>query len=255
MTERGFCELCEKMSFAGVATKCPNCRQETNMAFRMCLDCAANRGQCAHCGAEIPLPLPTLLPVEKPDKPFGSPQDKLSWDEYFTLIALMASSRGSCNRLRTACVIVKDNRVVATGYNGSVSGVASCDEIGHKMIGNHCKRGIHGEQNAIYNATGKLAGATAYVIATPCPDCMKDLLQNGIKRIVYVGHYDNAENEYQEYVNELCRFKNVQVDRIAPTPQDVLKILAKAMRRLRGPGGLFKDLTDEDFKVLISTPL
>lgn len=185
------------------------------------------------------------------DKPFGCPQDKLSWDEYFTLIALMASSRGSCDRLRTACVIVKDNRIVATGYNGSVSGVSSCDEVGHLLINNHCKRTIHGERNAIDNAVAELSGATAYVVATPCPDCITAFLQNGIKRIVFVGHYDNAENEYQEYVNGLCVLKDVKVEQIAPTPQEVLRILSKAIRRLRGPGGLFQKLTDEDFNVLM----
>ena len=178
--------------------------------------------------------------------------EKLSWDEYFTLIALMASSRGSCDRLRTACVIVKNNRIVASGYNGSVSGTSSCDEVGHLVINGHCKRTIHGERNAIDNAVADLVGATAYVVATPCPDCIKALLQNGISRIVYVGHYSNTESEYKAYVDQICADKGVKVEQIAPTPQDVLKIFAKAIHRLRGPGGLFKDLTDDDFKVLIN---
>src|SRR3989344_3686767 len=103
--------------------------------------------------------------------------ERPNWDEFFIAVATIYSSRGSCDRLRTACILVKDKRIVGAGYNGSVSGLESCDEVGHLLVDNHCLRTLHGERNAVDNSVGNLEGTTAYVIATPCLDCIKVLLQ------------------------------------------------------------------------------
>lgn len=176
--------------------------------------------------------------------------DKLNWDEFFLLLATMYSARGSCDRLRTACVLVKNKRIVGAGYNGSVSGLESCDDAGHLIIDNHCMRTIHGERNAIDNSVGDLDGATAYVIATPCLDCVKVLLQRGIKRIVYVGSYENSKAK--EHINDFCHKKEVSLEQISADPSYALGLMGKALRRLRGTGGLFRGVLDEkDWRKLL----
>lgn len=166
--------------------------------------------------------------------------ERLAWDDFFILLATLYSNRGTCDRLRTACILVKDNRIVGAGYNGSVSKMPSCDEQGHFMIDGHCKRTIHGENNALNNSVANLDGAAAYVVATPCFDCAKNLLQNGIKRIVYVGSYANSEGK--EHIEELCKAKGVKLEQVSDDPRYVVDLLARALARLREPGGIFKNL-------------
>ena len=167
--------------------------------------------------------------------------EKLSWDEFFVLLGVMYSARGSCDRLKVACVLTKDKRIVGAGYNGSVSGLESCDEVGHLMIDGHCMRTIHAERNAIDNSVANLEGGTAYITATPCLDCAKVLLQRGIKRIAYVGTYTNSKAN--EYIKEFCDKKGVILEQIFPDPSHSVNILAKALNRLRGNGGLLKEVS------------
>ncbi len=170
----------------------------------------------------------------------GGSSKRLNWDEFFIVLATLYSSRGTCNRLRTACILVKNKKIVGAGYNGAVSGLDNCDVVGHLMIGNHCLRTQHGERNAIDNSIADLYGATAYVIGTPCLNCVKSLLQKGVTRIVYVGSYSNAEG--QEYIQEMCLQKQVILEQWASDPIDVFDLLGQAFRRLKCKGGLFKDL-------------
>jgi len=72
-----------------------------------------------------------------------------SWDEYFLTLAKHASTRATCDRLHAGCVIVKEKRIVSTGYNGSLPGADHCDEVGHLMINNHCVATEHAERNAV----------------------------------------------------------------------------------------------------------
>lgn len=125
-------------------------------------------------------------------------KQRKSWDEYFMDIAEIVSSRATCNRLHVGCVIVKDKRIVSTGYNGSPSGESHCDDIGHLYNDqNRCIRTIHAEQNAILFANrSDLQGATAYVTHQPCENCAKLLVQSGINRIVYKNKYTNIHSNY-----------------------------------------------------------
>jgi len=119
-----------------------------------------------------------------------------SWDEYFMNIAELAGSRGSCDRGRSGCIIVREKRILCTGYVGSPVGLSHCDDVGHEMhtvtsedgsVSRHCIRTTHAEQNAIANAARlgiALGGATLYCHMTPCYTCAKMLINAGIKRIV-----------------------------------------------------------------------
>ena len=124
-----------------------------------------------------------------------------SWDEYFVGMAEYVGTRATCDRGRSGCVIVKDKRVLSTGYVGSPSGLPHCDEVGHEMHtvinddgsrSEHCIRTTHAEQNAIAQAArvgAKLDGSTLYCHMTPCYVCAKMAVTAGIKRIVAFKDY------------------------------------------------------------------
>jgi dCMP deaminase len=124
--------------------------------------------------------------------------NRKTWDQYFMDIATTVSTRATCERLHVGCVIVKDKKIVSTGYNGSVSGELHCDEIGHLYNEQgRCIRTIHAEQNAILFANREdLNGATAYVTHQPCENCAKLLVQSGVKRIVYKEKYTNTYSDF-----------------------------------------------------------
>lgn len=123
-----------------------------------------------------------------------------SWNDFFMNVATSISSRSTCDRLHVGCVLVKENRMIAQGYNGSIAGHDHCDDVGHLMYENGCKRTIHAEQNAIAMCARmgiSSEGATAYVTDYPCPDCMKLLNQAGIKKVIYKRAYKHRyENDF-----------------------------------------------------------
>lgn len=136
-----------------------------------------------------------------------------SWDEYFMAITGVVGSRGTCDRGRAGSVIVKDKRILATGYVGAPAGLAHCDEAGHEMHkvvhedGSetmHCIRTTHAEQNAIAHAARvgiALDGSTLYCKMTPCYTCAKIILNAGIKRIVVQKDY-HASNQSKRIFKE-----------------------------------------------------
>lgn len=128
-----------------------------------------------------------------------------SWDDYFMSIASSVATRSTCDRLHVGCVIVKDNRILSTGYNGSIRGLEHCDDVGHLYNKeDRCIRTIHAEQNAILHAIESLNGSTVYVTHYPCENCSKLLVQSGVKRVVYTNKYSN---EFSDFF-----LKTVQVD-------------------------------------------
>ena len=112
---------------------------------------------------------------------------RMGWDEYFYKMAAMASTRATCPRRHVGCVVVYDNRLLATGYNGSPPGEDHCDKYGCIMQDNHCVRTVHAEANAIAQAAAEgisLYGSTAYVTFQPCIVCCKLLLSAGVHKVV-----------------------------------------------------------------------
>ncbi|MBP6908641.1 MAG: cytidine/deoxycytidylate deaminase family protein [Candidatus Pacebacteria bacterium] len=119
-----------------------------------------------------------------------------SWDVYFLNMVDLVGTRGTCDRGRSGAVIVKDKRIIATGYVGAPAGLPHCDEVGHEMhtvtgedgtVSRHCIRTAHAEQNAINNAARfgvALEGATIYCRMTPCYKCAQSIINTGIVRIV-----------------------------------------------------------------------
>lgn len=123
---------------------------------------------------------------------------KPSWDQYFMNLAEVASTRATCDRKHIGAILVKDKRVIATGYNGSVPGTDHCDVVGHYFVNEHCCRTTHAEANAIAQAARygiATDGATCYITAYPCLNCFKILASAGIKEIVYRDSYRNTDKD------------------------------------------------------------
>jgi dCMP deaminase len=119
------------------------------------------------------------------------------WDTYFLKIAYAVSERSTCDRAFVGCVLVRDKRILTTGFNGSPTGQDHCDEVGHLMVEGHCVRTIHAETNAIIQAAlhgVSTRGAICYVTHLPCINCTKALINAGISRIVYSEAYRPDEN-------------------------------------------------------------
>lgn len=127
-----------------------------------------------------------------------------SWDEYFMNIVNEVGKRGTCDRGRAGCVIVRDNRILVTGYVGAPKGLSHCDEDGHILQeiinedgtkSKHCIRTTHAELNAIIQAAlhgVSTNGATMYIKMEPCFTCAKAIINAGIKRVVCEKRYHRA---------------------------------------------------------------
>jgi dCMP deaminase len=123
-----------------------------------------------------------------------------SWDEYFMEIVELIKTRSTCLRRQVGALIVKDKRILSTGYNGAPSGCQHCTEIGclreemnipsgqrHELC-----RAMHAEQNAIVQAAysgTSLSGGTLYVTHQPCSLCAKLAINAGIHKIIFKGEY------------------------------------------------------------------
>lgn len=75
--------------------------------------------------------------------------ERIGWPAYFMMQAAMLASRSTCTRLHVGAVVVKDGRIIASGYNGSVTGTPHCTEVGDLIVDGHCIRAVHAEQNAL----------------------------------------------------------------------------------------------------------
>lgn len=127
-------------------------------------------------------------------------QERPSWDEYFANLAQQVSSRTTCVRRAVGAVIVKDNRILATGYNGVPEGMEHCGKVGclRERLGvpsgerQEICRGLHAEQNAIIQAARygiDISGAKIYITTQPCITCAKMLINAGITEIIYANPY------------------------------------------------------------------
>lgn len=122
---------------------------------------------------------------------------RIPWDQYFMAQAVLLSLRSTCSRLEVGATLVKDRRIIAGGYNGSVSGDVHCIDEGCYVVDGHCIRTIHAEMNALLQCA-KLGVSTdnaeIYVTHFPCLPCTKAILQAGVKKIHYLNDYRN--NQY-----------------------------------------------------------
>ncbi len=139
----------------------------------------------------------------------GDKAERISVDNYFLEIVDVGAKRSTCLRKHIGAVVVKDKKIISTGYNGAPTGFAHCLDTG-------CRRdklniesgtrheeciGVHAEQNALLQAGRDARGATMYVNAYPCKICAKMIINAGIERVVVSGEYADSEGiEFLESV-------------------------------------------------------
>ncbi len=143
--------------------------------------------------------------IQKTVKNFNN---RLAWDEYFMSVAYLITARSTCHRLQVGCVIVKDNRILSSGYNGFLP------KAPHKSFvrNNHEQATVHAEQNAITDCAARgvmVKGATAYITHYPCINCAKILAASGICKIKFHEDYKN-----DELVEKILENVNISIERI-----------------------------------------
>ncbi len=141
-----------------------------------------------------------------------------SWDDYFMQIVELVKTRSTCLRRQVGALIVKDKRILATGYNGAPMGCKHCDEVGclrqklnipsgqrHELC-----RASHAEQNAIAQAAywgTSIKDGTIYVTDQPCVMCAKLIINSGLKKVVFKGDYPD------ELAMELLKEAGIEVEK------------------------------------------
>jgi dCMP deaminase len=146
----------------------------------------------------------------------GSKVTRASWDEYFLELARTTSSRATCSRRKHGAIIVRDRRIVSTGYNGGPSGFPHCDEGACPRADSSAPQGhdyesciaIHAEANALlFSSPEERDGASLYCTGAPCFGCAKLIANSGVSEVVAAGgRYDGWDD-----VRDFLRQANVRV--------------------------------------------
>ena len=151
---------------------------------------------------------------------------RISWDEYFMEMAVLASKRSTCLRRKVGAVLVKENQVLATGYNGAPKGLKNCCDIGQCLRNklnipsgqrHELCRAVHAENNAITQCAVNgvsCKGATLYVTASPCSMCLKQIINAGIVKVIALELYpDELSKILMEESNiEFVKYDSIQLD-------------------------------------------
>jgi dCMP deaminase len=139
--------------------------------------------------------------------------ERISWDQYFMAQSHLLALRSTCTRLMVGATIVRDKRIIAGGYNGSITGGDHCIDKGCYVIDHHCVRTIHAEMNALLQCAKfgvPTSDAEIYVTHFPCLQCTKALIQAGIKTVYYAADYKN--HPYAVELFEQAKVNVVQVE-------------------------------------------
>lgn len=137
--------------------------------------------------------------------------ERPDWDEYFMEIAKVVAMRSNCSRRHVAAVIVKDKRIISTGYNGTPRGIQNCNEGGCPRCNSNAPSGTkleeclcsHGEENAIVQAAYhgiSIKDGVMYTTFSPCLMCAKMIINAGIREVIYNERYsiDNTARRILE---------------------------------------------------------
>ncbi len=149
-----------------------------------------------------------------------------SWDEYFSQITRQVATRSTCLRRHVGAIIVKEKRILSTGYNGAPSGLPHCDEAGclREKLGipsgqrQEICRGLHAEQNAIIQAAlhgVAIAGSDIYITHQPCITCAKMIINAGIKRVMCLDSYPD------EMARSFLEAAGVKLQTLVQEPEEV----------------------------------
>lgn len=149
------------------------------------------------------------------------PMKAMSWEEYFIKISHLVAKRSSCTRRQCGAVVVRDNLILSTGYNGTPRGVKNCNEGGCPRCNGNVPSGtkleeclcVHAEENAIIQAAYNgvtVKGSTLYSSFCPCSYCAKSIINAGIKKVFYNMAYaldEISTKLFKEAGIELVRYE------------------------------------------------
>ena len=145
-------------------------------------------------------------------------EKRMPWNQYFMLQSVLLSMRSTCPRLFVGALVVRNRRIIAGGYNGSVAHESHCIGVGCLLQDGHCLRTIHAEMNALTQCAKfgvQTEGAEIYVTHFPCLQCTKLIIQAGISKIHYQKDYHN-----DEYAYELIEKSGIELDQVDLTAND-----------------------------------
>lgn len=143
---------------------------------------------------------------------------RMTRDEYYLSVLDAVRKRSTCDRGRSGAIIVKDNRIVTTGYVGAPTGISHCDEVGHLfqiswdeegISSKHCVGTVHAELNAILQAACSgvnIERGTMYCTMTPCFECAKAIVNVGIVEVVATHPYQSQERTIELFNQVGIRF-------------------------------------------------
>lgn len=180
--------------------------------------------------------------------------ERITWDQFFMAQSHLLALRSTCARLTVGATIVREKRIIAGGYNGSISGDEHCIEQGCYVVDNHCVRTVHAEVNALLQCAKygtPTNGADLYVTHFPCLPCTKSIIQAGIKNVFYAKDYKNST-----YALELFEKANVNVvhvpfdeAKIDFLKDDKLDLVLEMLNKLRMSGASTDELLPFEEKV------
>ncbi|HHY20446.1 MAG TPA: ComE operon protein 2 [Bacilli bacterium] len=173
---------------------------------------------------------------------------RISWDQYFMAQAHLLAMRSTCTRLMVGATIVREKRIIAGGYNGSISGDDHCIDHGCYVVDNHCIRTVHAEINALLQCAkfgAPTDGAEIYVTHFPCIQCTKAIIQAGIKGVYYSEDYKNNPFAIEMFEKAGVNVQQVELEEaiLDRHSKEKLTFAAELLKRLEQAG-----ISDEELK-------
>ncbi|HWI48534.1 MAG TPA: ComE operon protein 2 [Rummeliibacillus sp.] len=180
--------------------------------------------------------------------------ERITWNQFFMAQSHLLALRSTCTRLSVGATIVRDKRIIAGGYNGSISGDDHCIDKGCYVVDNHCVRTVHAEVNALLQCAKygtPTNGADLYVTHFPCLPCTKSIIQSGIKNLYYATDYKN-----NPYAVELLEQAGVNVVHVPFDERKIdflsnqkITLYVDLLAKLREHGATHKELEPYEQKV------
>ncbi|WP_100398284.1 ComE operon protein 2 [Bacillus sp. FJAT-44742] len=187
--------------------------------------------------------------------------ERISWDQYYMAQSHLLALRSTCTRLMVGATIIRDKRIIAGGYNGSISGGDHCLDEGCYVVDGHCIRTIHAEMNALLQCAKfgvATEGAELYVTHFPCVHCAKAIIQSGIKKVIYATDYKN-----HPYAQDILQKAGVSVEQeeledtvLDYNKSEKLSFTADLLKKLEKAGvdsGEMKDLHERANQLFTSS--
>ena len=180
--------------------------------------------------------------------------ERITWNQFFMAQSHLLALRSTCTRLSVGATIVRDKRIIAGGYNGSISGDDHCIDKGCYVVDNHCVRTVHAEVNALLQCAKygtPTNGADLYVTHFPCLPCTKSIIQAGIKNLYYATDYKN--NPYAIELLEQAGVNVVYVPfderKIDFLSNEKIALYVDLLAKLREHGATLEELEPYEQKV------